>query len=388
MSDRVRLDWRVPSSVWERFRHRVESEFGHLDGYLGREAESAMKSYADADGYAGVEDRVDRLVQAAGRTPGDPFKEKTSDLTNAETTRVTARVDEAVKDEFRAVAKKGDDTLGVTLGRALAEYLDGGRAARLERKLDRVLDDATAILEEMNPDEGEGGLTAVERRTITICHRLPEQFTDEELTQEIADVAGSSKPTIEKYRERVVDRLGVEPHPNAPKTVWVPEAYAADLAPEGTPRVCRQPVELLDREERVRRIQLAVGRRAAKRSTGRVRVNTADVRGDVLDHEVSKSSVLDLMETAALTEGYRLDRNGDTASLRVDLEAVKGTDPDLFATIIEYRDGEAGDLLSETTETTVGDYTDGPSPTEVSSRMDTLTGAATDGGGPSRDEES
>ena len=372
--------------MWERFREHVRAEFGCLDGYLGREAEAAMKAYADADGYAGVEERVDQLIRAAGRTPGEASKEKTSDLSNEETTRVTARVDELVKDEFRSVAKKGDDTFGVTFARALRTYLEGGRAARFERKLDRVLDDATAVLEEMNSDQGgEGDLSAVERRTITICNRLPEQFTDEEFTQEIVDVAGSSKPTIEKYRERVVDRLNVEPHPNAPRTVWISEEYAADLAPEGTPRVCRQPVELLDREERIQRIQLAVGRRAAKRNHSRIRVSSSNVREDVLEHEVSKSSVLDLMETAALTEGFRLDRNGTTVSLAVDLKTVRNADPDLFETVIEYRDGDAGDLLSDTTETTVGDYTDGGagvSPKSVSDRMNTLSEATTDGGGP------
>lgn len=392
MRDPVVLDWRVPRPVWKRFREYVQDQFGSLDGYLGREAEAAMKEYADADGYTGVEERVNQLVQAAGRTPEGASKEKTSDLSNKETTRVTARVDEVVKDEFRSVAKKGDATLGVAFARALDMYMDGGRAARLERKLDRVLDDATAVLEEMNPEESEGGLSSQQRKVITICNRLGEQFTEEELIAEIDDVAGryehASEPTRERYKEYVLDRLDVEPHPNAPKTVWVPSEYAAELVPDGTPRECRLPTELLDHDQQVRRIQLVAGRRAAERSTGRVRVNTADVHEDVLEREVSKSTVLTLMEEAALTPGYHLDRERETASLRVNLKKMKETDPDLFREIIEYRDGEADELLSGTTESTVTDFTDGPSATDVNDRMDALSNAVTDGGGPSRDETS
>jgi hypothetical protein len=62
-------------------RRRVEavpatcqSKFGTVAGYLGREAELAMKQYIDADGYARVEALVDRLVSAAGRSPDNATK--------------------------------------------------------------------------------------------------------------------------------------------------------------------------------------------------------------------------------------------------------------------------------------------------------------------------
>ena len=393
MRDTVKVDWKVPEAEWERFQEFVEEKHGSLDGYLGYEAESAMKEYADLDGGDVVEGIVDDFVRAAGRRPENGYGD---DLNAEDTTRVQVRVDELVKDEFRKTAKQNDhETFGKAFARAIRTHCDGGRYGRLERKLSRVKDDAEDLLSEMNPSSEDGGLSAVERRTITICNRLPDQFTDDELVEEISDVAGSgaraSNPTIEQYRELVTGRLDVEPHPNAPKTVWVPEEVAADLAPEGTPRVCRQPVELLDRDERIRRLQLVVGRRAAKRSTGRVRVNTSDIREDVFEHDVSKSSVLDLMEAAAVTRGFTLDRNSETASLRVDLNTVADADPELFETIIEYRDGDAGDLLGDTTETTVTDYADGDSPSgpsspdDVASQMDALTNAVTDGGGPSRD---
>jgi len=396
MRDLVMLDWMVPKRSWTIFRQNIESKYGSVEGYLGRKAVDSMDEFAEADGYTTVEDHIDRLVRAAGRRPKDRGKQKNADeddrtdLTKIETTRVTIRVDRRVKERFKKYVDQSErfDSYGVAFGRALELYCDGGRAARIEDKLDRIVDDAEAVLSELQDDEGgDEGLGAVERRTITICHRLDEQFTDDVLVSEIADVAGSSKPTIEKYRQRVIKRLNVEPHPNASKTVWVPEEYAAELAPEGTPRVCRQPVELLDREERLRRLHLVVGRRAAKRSSGRVRVKTPDVRGNTFDNEVSRSSVLDLMEAAALTKGFDVDRNSTSASIRVNLEAVGDSEPDLFQEIIEYRDGEADDLLSDTTEATVSDFSNGPSPTDVGDRLDTLSGAATDGGGPPRDQD-
>ncbi|SNZ18290.1 hypothetical protein SAMN06269185_3322 [Natronoarchaeum philippinense] len=393
MRETVMLDWRVPEREWQTFRDHVESEFGSIDGYLGREAERAMRAYADADGYDAVEQKIDRLVEAAGRRPGAASKEKNSSLADQPRTRVTARVDEAVKDEFRAVAAEDDDPFGVVFARAIREHREGGRADRLERKLDRVIDDAEAMLSELDESDSEGGLGKVDRNVITICQRLNRQFTDDELNSEIHDVAGrgqrASEPTLERYRELVIERLGVEPHPNA-SHVWLPEDEAAGLVPDGTPEECRKPVDHLDRDARARRIKLALGRRAANRSTGKVTARRPSIQEDILEDVPAKSTVLDLMEEVALADGFSIDRSRDKAALRVDLRAVGDADPDLFETIIDYRDAETDSLLGDTTETTVSDYTASTestvSPDTASDRMDQLTESMTDGGGPSREQ--
>lgn len=397
MRDPVMLDWYVPAQPWERFRTHVESEFGSLEGYLGREAEAAMKEYSDLDGYQGIEDRVDRLVRAAGRTPGEASEQK-NNLASQETVRVTVRVDSDVKDEFSKVVDGGDDTLGVAFARAIRTYREGGRPARLERKLDRVLDDAESLLSELNEDDESGGLNKVQRNTITICDRLPEQFTDDELNSEIHDVAGrgdkASDPTLERYREAVIDRLGVVPHPQAAADVWVPESVARDYAPEGVPRECYLPVSQLDRTERVRRIKLAAARRAKKRRDGSYTVKATTIQEDVLDGEVSRSTALDLISEAEFADCFSTKRTDTGILLRVDLsEGVNADgnfdlslldDPDFWRDVVEYADVDTDGLLSPTTETTVDDWTDSNSPAQVSSKMDELTGAATDGGGPSR----
>jgi hypothetical protein len=79
MRDTVRLDWRVPTDEWTRFREYVQDQNGSLDGYLGREAEAAMREYADLDGYDGVEDRISQLYEAAGySSSARPLREKNS----------------------------------------------------------------------------------------------------------------------------------------------------------------------------------------------------------------------------------------------------------------------------------------------------------------------
>jgi hypothetical protein len=372
--DRIRLDWRVPAEEWKRFRRHVEDEYGSLGGYLGREAEAAMQEYADADGYARIEERIDRLVEAAGRRPGAASKEKKSDLANAETTRVTVKVESEVKDEFRAVADQSENTFGVEFARAIRAYRDGGRAARLERKLDRVLDDAAGLLAETTDSDTDESLSLVERKTIAIANELGEEFTDDELVNAIVDVAEvDSDPSIEKYRTRVTEKKDVEPHPNA-SHLWIPAEKAARLSP-GEPEECRQPVDQLDRQDRVRRIQLAVGRRAACRSNGRVRVETRDIREHVLDSEVSKSNTLDLMRSAARAVGIDVDDSTRPAALKVNLNTLGETEPDLTRDVLEYRDETEDGLLSAPTSTTLRDHMDGPSASSGASES-----VATDGG--------
>lgn len=384
MRDTVKIDWRVPSSAWEAFREHVREECGSLDGYLGYEAERAMREYADKDGGNRVEKLVDQLIRAAGRTPDEVLKQKTRPEHGDGTTRVTARVDSDVKEAFKKTvdASDTDDTYGAALARALDTYRDGGRFGRLERKLERIVDDAKSILSELAESEQEDRLRPTERRTAIICDRLPEQFTDDELREEIADVAGDSAPTIREYRDRVVDRREVEPHPNNPD-LWVPKETAAELVPDGTPRECRQPVEMLDREDRVRRLKLELGRRAATRDSGYLRETAATIREDVFGGEVTKASVLDLIDTATLTDGYSDDDDGSEAGIRVNLTALKQSDPDLLAEIVAYRDGEPLDDdqgTGESPETS----TETPSPESVDDEWSRLE-MATDGGQPHPD---
>ncbi|WP_049915388.1 hypothetical protein [Haloferax mucosum] len=363
MRDRIRLDWRVPKAEWERFVEHVETEFGSIEGYLGREAEAAMREYADTDGYAGVEKRVDRLVKASGRSSEGDGKEKNSQFNGVPTTRVTVRVDPEVKDDFRAAAKQSDQSYGVTFARAIQTYRDGGRAARLERRLDRVLEDAEKMLEHVSEDSEDDGVSMGkhERCVIAICNELPEDsFVDDELERAIRDIANvHSKPSIREYRQDVIERLEVEPHPEVPH-LWVPHEKAAKWRP-GVPKECRQPPEHLDSDQRVKRIQLAVGRRAGVTDTGKVRVTATELREHVFEGATSTKTTRELMRSAAQVVGIDLDTSTSPAALQVNLRVLGETNPDLFEEIIDYRDNTDSGLLTSSVPTTMTDFMNAPS---------------------------
>lgn len=391
MTDSVMLDWRVPASEWELFREYVEDKYGKLRGYLGTEAELAMRQYTDNDGYNDVEKRVDELVRAAGRTPETVLTNETAPLAEQETTRVTARVDSAVKQEFQKVADQNyDESYGVVFASAINSQRSGGRAARLERKLDRILDDAKGLLSALN-ESADKSLSRREERTLIICNRLPEKFTDEALQQEIRDVAGPT--VIDDYRELVMEHRDVEPHPGIerkpdsdPERLWIPADEAERLRPDGEPAVCRRPVEFLDRGDRVRRLKLELGRRAAERTHGKATVTTTTVASEIFDGEVSGPSAGELMEEAAFAPGYHYDDSGQSTKLRADLNVVKKHDTDLLAEIVEYRDAETEALLDSEPSEETDDWSeeDTTAAEKADAALDALqrAQAATDGGEP------
>lgn len=207
MTDRVMVDWKVPESEWNRFKQFVDSEHSGVKGSLGRAVEEAMREYALTDGYEQVEQLVDRLVQAAGRTLEDSREEKTNQF-GSETTRATSRVDPLVKDSFKDQADDDTGSYGRVLAKALRAYREGGRAARLKDKLERVVDDAESMLETVRGDDGGSSMGKKERQTVAICSDLPTPFSRDTLEQKIREHAGGSDYYINEYTESVLDRLG------------------------------------------------------------------------------------------------------------------------------------------------------------------------------------
>lgn len=209
MSNRTQIDWSVPTEAWERFREYIRSEFGSLEGHLSREVECAMVEYAREDGYEKVEQLVDRLVQAAGRTLGDHAREKNSGASfGKETKRARPWVDESVLASFKDEADEDTGSYGRVLAKALRNYRLGGRAARLKDKLERVVDDAESMLKTVRDDENGKSMGKKERQTIAICSELPSPFSREKLEEEIKKHAGSSDYYLEEYTEQVTERLG------------------------------------------------------------------------------------------------------------------------------------------------------------------------------------
>ena len=145
VADRVKVNWRVPSNEWDAFIDYVHDEHSEIRGYVGREVERAMREWIDGDDFAEVEDLVNRLVKAAGRTPENLSQKKSAvdPPTGGDTTTVQCRVDPDLKKRFAHYARTDtDDREGTILAEALRERRDGGRARRVQEKLERVVDDA------------------------------------------------------------------------------------------------------------------------------------------------------------------------------------------------------------------------------------------------------
>ena len=351
MREYLKLDWRVPTDVWDRFRDHVQEKFDGLEGRLGREAEHAMQEYADADTLAEGEELLNELLRTAGRTCGDTEQEKTSELATTETTRVQVRVDSVVKDKFRAVVTDSDDSYGVAFARALREYLDGGRDSRVVEKLRRISDACKDVFAEMNPDTDDG-LSSKQRKIYAICDRLHTQFTDERLLTVIDDIAGegdrASAPTRKQYRETITERLDVEPHPQN-SDIWIPTEEAKQIAGHATPRVCRLPVSHLDRDEKLRRIQLEAGRQAVAATNNCTRLTATTVREEILECAVSEARTRELLEQTV--DGYRSRRKHGKRVLDVDFSAVMESDLELAEKIYDYQTDKVDDSRPSRNET-------------------------------------
>lgn len=384
--------WSVPAGEWQQFKRFVERKHGAVDGYLSREAERAVKEYADADEYADVEQRVTELLEAAGldddQDTGAAVDTGETALANAtETITQTARIDQQVLDAFKSVARQSDDRLGVEYAKALREYREGGRAGRLESNLEQLLatgGEITTADQDVDQDATPDGMNRSEKVDL-ICARLDQQFTDDELIATIDEIASrdgrsASAPIHRDYRELVTEQLDVEPHPETPD-VWVPRETARELAGEGVPDVCRRPVGRLDKSERVDRIRLEAGRRAALTPDGIRVTESSTVRQGILQGEVSDKTARTYMKEAADLEGIdRMKVNGE-AAIRVNLEQLGSEHPYLLDEILEYRESQKDDV-GDPEQSTLPDHQDGDGPEQVSAdavRTERPTAAA-DGG--------
>jgi hypothetical protein len=384
-----KVGWRVPTDEWERVLAHVREKYDETEGRVGREVRRAMREWIDADEFADVEREVDRLVRAAGRTPAALAEKKrgSDHPASGDTTLVQTRAPRDLKEEFAASAREQGERPGVYLARALRERRAGGRARRVLAKLDRVSDDAEALLAEVDP-EGDDDMSLRERRTVAICRRLEGEFPEDELEAAIGAVAGDSPPTLREYRERVLDRLEYVEHPNAPE-IYVPEDTAREIA-EGTdapgpdaPAVERKPYPKLAREEKVHGVHVAAARRAA-RNDGRAQLDAAAVRTAVFDGEPSEGHARDLMRVAGQADGFEFGKRYGKDRLRVDLRDM--TDDDLLEAARDaMAGGEAGEA-DATPGVEAGETGEDDPETDAKSEMDHLM-AATPATGDGGDEE-
>lgn len=105
---------------------------------------------------------------------------------------------------------------------ALEEYIDHGRAARIEEKVDRLLarlsDQPTTHTHKQRGSETVEKCRAIHRR-VTDNHGTIIKAAD--LERAIEDIAGADDRTLDKYKSMLKRRCLLFKHPNNP--VWTPE---------------------------------------------------------------------------------------------------------------------------------------------------------------------
>lgn len=257
MSATSKIDWLTLADEWEKFVGYVDEKYVANDRYIRQEVESAMEEFIDRDDFAGLEERIDRLVRAAGRRPRDVSENKmvfTDAIAEGEKTRVTIHVFADILKQFKIQAKEqSDHNLGVVFSLALREYRQGGRSDRLEEKLDRVIDDAEGLLSELSDDSE---LSIRQKRTIAVSREITESMpwfeagsdplARRDIHQAIETVTGSDTEYMhEQYTERVVENLEYEPSPDNPD-LFIPSERLKEQLEEAAEAEAKAELMALD----------------------------------------------------------------------------------------------------------------------------------------------
>lgn len=330
MTDRVKVDWTVPSEEWDRFVNYVEHRYGEIEGNMGREVERAMREFCDEDEYATAEEMVDRLVKAAGGIGGGTKKKKNRTLDvgqDGDTTKVRCRVRPGVKDSFRAYAKQTEHRLGVALAHALQVRREGGRSKRLEDKLSRIVDDAEQLLATVN-DDTDDGVSPQEKRTVAICRelhddvgfegKLPDEFPKSALRDAIKTVVGDTEYLLETYTDKVLDRLDYVPHPD------IEHLYAHEDTVDPLPAIDREGYDDLSREERIEGLKIKLGRESYENG-GQLQYGVREIRDSIFEGVPTDDTVKRYMNQAAEEDGYEVVNQNGKVMLRAETKQMSNT---------------------------------------------------------------
>jgi hypothetical protein len=143
--------------------------------------------------------------------------------------QVKAYVTPAEKQQLKEWAEETDQSLSSLVRQAVLEYTDKDRTARVEDKLDRVLDTLDAGDTHTQTYSGGAdtqGSQTVER-TREIADRLYDNhgtiIDDSDVDRTVTDIAGGDPRTVEKYKDELRDRSLLYQHPNDDLERWYTE---------------------------------------------------------------------------------------------------------------------------------------------------------------------
>jgi len=143
--------------------------------------------------------------------------------------QVKTYVTPAEKQQLKEWAEETDQSLSSLVRQAVLEYTDKDRTARIEDKLDRVLDTLDADNTHTQTYSGsavtEGSQTV--ERTREIADRLYDNhgtiLDDSDVDRAITDIAGGDPRTVEKYKGELRSRSLLYEHPNDDLERWYSE---------------------------------------------------------------------------------------------------------------------------------------------------------------------
>lgn len=249
----VRLDWKVPATALEALKHHTREKYQFEEavpyGRLAQELEMAMLEYIDADGSADAERRLREQIDESTDWRSEPHL----DL-DGEKARCTSYVAESVKERFARYSDRNSDSMdyhGDVLGRAIDEYVAGGRAERLDA-LTRALCDGSADQDQVDPDpepdvETDGGEPVDHRPLSEFSRTHAREDKEAALAAELgmADAEGdvaeaefraavdelapgdtASDKTVASYRDVLLEEYDYVEHPTAP--LYRPAGQLAD----------------------------------------------------------------------------------------------------------------------------------------------------------------
>jgi hypothetical protein len=140
--------------------------------------------------------------------------------------QVKTYVTPAEKQQLKEWAEETDQSLSSLVRQAVLEYTDKDRTARIEDKLDRVLDTLDADNTHTQTYSGgavtEGSQTV--ERTREIADRLYDNhgtiLDDSDVDRAVTDIAGGDPRTVEKYKDELRSRSLLYEHPNDDLERW------------------------------------------------------------------------------------------------------------------------------------------------------------------------
>jgi len=311
MTDRSRLNRRVPAREMERFDEWCVRE-GHGDGGdKGRAAERALIEYLPAeytpdrfrDDLDAHEEQLRAMCRGAGVSRPLSSWNGTREVDNGETVvcrlYVADDVQEALERFVYDREGKVRGVIGEYIARAFSEYRDGGQRARV-----RALGEALAEEVELVPAD----------RITPIIDALEEnrgefdQIHIKAVEETAADVVETDSPDLLRgYAEDVLDELDFVAVTGS-KGVYATPDRAAEIAEESAAGELDVIAwENMDRADRVRELADRVKARASSAATmgERCRVTYREVRDDILNGFPSTQYAYDLMEDAGELDGFR-----------------------------------------------------------------------------------